>query len=185
MWSVAASWLDYDNDGLLDLFVTNYAEWTPEYDRFCGDAERKVRVYCHPKYFNPLPNQLYRNLGDGTFEDRSVASGLAGHRGRGMGVGTADYDGDGYVDVFVTNDNLPNFLFHNLGDGTFEEVGLLAGAAMLDNGRPVASMGTDFRDYDNDGLPDISVVAITGETFPHLSQSRRRDVSRTRPIPAG
>jgi hypothetical protein len=123
-------------------------------------------VYCHPKYYEPRANQLYRNRGDGTFEDVSEAAGIAGQRGRGMSVGVADYDRDGRVDFFVTNDNMPNFLFHNDGGGKFSEVALLAGVALLDTGKPVASMGTDFRDYDNDGLPDLVVVALTGETYP-------------------
>lgn len=166
MWSVAAGWFDYDNDGLLDLFVVNYGEWTPEWDRYCGDKVRGIRVYCHPKYFTPMPNQLYHNRGDGTFEDVSEPAGIAPHHGRAMGIAFADYDDDGFRDAFVTNDNLPNFLFHNLGDGTFEETALFAGTALLNHGKAVASMGTDFRDYDNDGRDDISVVALTGETFP-------------------
>ncbi len=166
LWSVAAGWFDYDNDGRLDLLVVNYARWSPAFDRFCGDSARQVRVYCHPKWFEGLPNTLYRNRGDGTFEDVTARAGIAQHIGRGMSVAFADYDGDGFMDAFVTNDNLPNFLFHNRGDGTFEEVGLLAGVALLDNGLPVASMGADFRDYDNDGLPDINVTALAGETFP-------------------
>lgn len=165
-WSVAAGWFDYDNDGLLDLFVVNYAKWTPSFDQFCGDATRNLRVYCHPKYFEPIPNQLYRNRGDGTFEDVSEKAGIGQFLGRGMSVAFADYDGDGFADIFVTNDNLPNFLFHNRGNGTFEEVALTAGVALLDHGKAVASMGADFRDYDNDGLPDIAVTALTGDTFP-------------------
>lgn len=165
-WSVAAGWFDYDNDGLLDLFVVNYAKWTPAFDQYCGDATRNLRVYCHPKYFEGIPNQLYHNRGDGTFEDVSEKAGIAGLAGRGMSVAFADYDGDGFTDIFVTNDNLPNFLFHNRGNGTFDEVGVLAGAALLDHGKAVASMGADFRDYDNDGLPDIAVTALTGDTFP-------------------
>jgi hypothetical protein len=165
-WSVAAGWFDYDNDGLLDLFVVNYAKWTPEFNRFCGDAGRNIRVYCHPKYFEGVSNQLYHNKGDGTFEDVSENAGISGHIGRGMSVAFADYDGDGFTDIFVTNDNLPNFLFHNRGDGTFEEVGLTAGVALPEHGRAIASMGADFRDYDNDGLPDIAVTALTGDTFP-------------------
>ncbi len=165
-WSVAAGWFDYDNDGLLDLFVVNYAKWTPAFNQFCGDATRNLRVYCHPKYFEPIPNQLYRNRGDGTFEDVSGKAGIAQFLGRGMSVAFADYDGDGFADIFVTNDNLPNFLFHNRGNGTFEEVALTAGVALLDHGKAVASMGADFRDYDNDGLPDIAVTALTGDTFP-------------------
>ena len=165
-WSVAAGWFDFDNDGLLDLFVVNYGEWRPETDRFCGDASRNLRVYCHPKYFAPRPNQLYRNRGDGTFEDVTAKSGVGKFPGRGMGVAFADYDGDGRMDAFVSNDNLPNSLFHNLGGGRFEEVALLAGVALLDHGKSVAGMGVDFRDYDNDGRPDIVVTALNGETFP-------------------
>ncbi len=165
-WSVAAGWFDYDNDGLLDLFVVNYAKWTPAFDQFCGDATRNLRVYCHPKYFEPISNQLYHNRGDGTFEDVSEKAGIAQFAGRGMSVAFADYDGDGFTDIFVTNDNLPNFLFHNRGNGTFEEVALTAGVALLDHGKAVAGMGADFRDYDNDGLPDIAVTALTGDTFP-------------------
>src|SRR5436309_509901 len=165
-WSVAGGWFDYDNDGWLDLFVVNYAKWTPDYDRFCGDRERNIRVYCHPKYFEGLSNTLYRNPPDGTFEDVTEKAGIARHIGRGMSVAFADYDDDGFMDAFVTNDNLPNFLFHNRGDGTFEEVALQAGVALTNNGVAVASMGADFRDYDNDGRPDITFTALTGETFP-------------------
>lgn len=165
-WSVAAGWFDYDRDGLLDLFVVNYSEWSVEEDRFCGDRSKNLRVYCHPKYFTPIASQLYRNLGGGRFEDVSASAGIAGHRGRGMSVAFADYDADGLVDAFVTNDNLPNFLFRNRGDGSFSETALLSGVALLDHGKPVASMGADFRDYDNDGRPDLHVTALAGETFP-------------------
>jgi len=165
-WSVAAGWFDYDNDGWLDLFVVNYSHWTPDFDRYCGDRERNLRVYCHPKYLDGLPNTLYRNRRDGTFEDVSKEAGILGHIGRGMSVAFADYNNDGYTDVFVTNDNLPNFLFRNRGNGTFEEVGLEAGVALTNNGAPIASMGADFRDFNNDGLCDINVTALAGETFP-------------------
>lgn len=165
-WSVAAGWFDYDNDGWLDLFVVNYAHWTPDFDRYCGDRERNLRVYCHPKYFEGLPNTLYRNRRDGTFEDVSKEAGILEHIGRGMSVAFADYDNDGFTDVFVTNDNLPNFLFRNRRNGTFEEVALEAGVALTNNGAPIASMGADFRDFNNDGLCDINVTALTGETFP-------------------
>jgi enediyne biosynthesis protein E4 len=165
-WSVAAGWFDFDNDGLLDLLVVNYGKWWPGFDKYCGDASRNLRVYCHPKWFEPRPNQLYRNRGDGTFEDVSAKSGIAAHLGRAMGVVFADYDQDGRMDAFVTNDKLPNFLFHNQGGGKFEEVALLAGVAMLDHGKPISSMGADFRDYDNDGRPDLAMTALDGETFP-------------------
>ncbi len=168
-WAVAAGWFDYDNDGFLDLWIVHYADWSPGSavdNRFCGDSARGIRIYCHPKYFDGLASTLYRNRGDGTFEDVSGKSGIAAFRGRGMSVVFADYDQDGYQDVFVTNDNMPNFLFHNRGDGTFEEVALVAGVALRGDGKPVASMGADFRDYDNDGWPDLSVVALARETFP-------------------
>ena len=165
-WAVAAGWFDYDNDGFLDLWVVHYAKWSPAYDRYCGNQTRGIRIYCHPKYFEGLPSTLYHNRGDGTFEDVSTKAGIASFAGRGMSVVSADYDRDGHPDVFVTNDNMPNFLFHNRGNGTFEEVGLSSGVALREDGKAVASMGADFRDYDNDGLPDIAVTALTGETFP-------------------
>ncbi|HXR74652.1 MAG TPA: CRTAC1 family protein [Bryobacteraceae bacterium] len=165
-WAVAAGWVDYDNDGKLDLWIVHYAKWTLSTDRYCGDPGRGIRIYCHPKYYQGLASTLYRNKGDGTFEDVSEKAGIAAFPGRGMSVAFADYDHDGYQDVFVTNDNMPNFLFHNRGNGTFEEMALLAGVALRSDGKPVASMGADFRDYDNDGLPDISFTALAGETFP-------------------
>ncbi len=165
-WAVAAGWLDFDKDGKLDLWVVHYTKWQLPDDRYCGDAQRGIRVYCHPKYFQGLPSTLYRNRGDGTFEDVTEKAGLAQFAGRGMSVAFADYDHDGYPDAFVTNDNMPNFLFHNKGNGTFEEVGLLTGTALRDNGKPVASMGVEFKDYNNDGQPDLIVTALAGETFP-------------------
>src|SRR5258708_35811435 len=139
---------------------------TPMQDRFCGNREKNIRIYCHPKYFDPLPATLYHNRGDGTFEDVSKKSGIAQYAGRAMSIAFADYDSDGFVDAFVTNDNMPNFLFHNRGNGTFEEVGLVAGVALLDRGQPVSSIGADFRGYDNHGVADVSVAAPRGATFP-------------------
>ncbi len=165
-WSVAAGWVDYDNDGFLDLFVVNYLQWSPRNNLDCGDNAKKLRTYCHPKYYEGQANTLYRNTGDGTFEDVSKASGIGAHVGKGMSVAFADYDQDGRIDVFVTNDTEPNFLFRNKGDGTFEEVGLEAGPALTDDGRSVSAMGVDFRDYDNDSLPDLIFTALVGETFP-------------------
>jgi tetratricopeptide (TPR) repeat protein len=164
-WSVAAGWFDYDNDGLLDLFVVNYVNWSPQFGLFCGNPTRGLRVYCHPKHFQGLSNTLYRNRGDGTFEEVSEQSGIAAHVGKGMSVAFADYDQDGFMDVFVANDTLPNFLFHNRGNGTFEEVGLTAGVGLTDDGNEKSNMGADFRDYDNDGLPDLVVTALAGEGF--------------------
>ncbi|MBM3748204.1 MAG: CRTAC1 family protein [Acidobacteria bacterium] len=180
VWAVAAGWLDYDNDGRLDLFVANYLQWSVENNRFCGDRALNLRMYCHPRYFEGLPNTLYRNRGDGTFADVSEKSGIARHIGKAMSLAFADYDRDGYLDVFVTNDKVPNFLFHNRRNGTFEEVALTAGVALADHGQPISSMGADFRDYDNDGQPDVSVVALAGETFPlfrNLGKGMFRDAT--------
>lgn len=165
-WAVAAGWFDFDRDGKLDLWVVHYTKWQLPDDRFCGDVTRGIRVYCHPKYFPGLPSTLYRNRGDGTFEDVTDRAGIGQFAGRGMSVAFADYDHDGYPDVFVTNDNMPNFLFHNKGNGTFEEVGLITGTALRETGKPVASMGVEFKDYNNDGNPDLIVTALAGETFP-------------------
>lgn len=165
-WSVAAGWFDYNKDGALDLFVVNYLDWDLTKERFCSDRERGLRIYCSPTYFDGLPNALYRNRGDGTFEDVSQASGIGRHAGKGMSVAFADYDLDGWPDVFVTNDTEADFLFRNLGDGTFEEAGLLAGVGLASDGNPISSMGVSFRDYDNDGLPDIHVTALPRQTFP-------------------
>ncbi len=165
VWSITGGWFDYDNDGLLDLFVVNYLKWSPDNTPYCGDPPR-VRAYCHPRYFEGLPNTLYHNRGDGTFEDVSVKAGIAAHAGKGMSLAIADYDNDGRPDVFVTNDKIPNFLFHNMGNGRFEEVALEAGVALPDAGKGVSAMGADFRDYDNDGLPDVAFAALAGETFP-------------------
>jgi hypothetical protein len=165
-WVVGGGWFDYDNDGWLDLLVVNYTTWTASYDRFCGDQARGIRVYCHPKWFPAIPLSLHRNRGDGTFEDVSARSGIAAHRGRGMGLAFADYDRDGFVDLYVTNDKLPSFLFRNRGDSTFEETGLLAGVALPEHGQDISAMAVDFRDYDNDGLPDLNVTALAGESFP-------------------
>ena len=167
-WSIGAAWFDFDNDGLLDLFVVNYVDWSPERDPFCGDPAGNVRVYCHPRNFQGVSNTLYHNEGNGKFKDVSETSGIGRYIGKGMAAAVADFDGDGLMDVFVTNDKLPNFLFHNLGGGRFEEVAFSRGAALLDSGNPISGMGVDFRDYNNDGFPDIALTALAGETFPLL-----------------
>ena len=189
-WVVGAGWLDFDNDGWLDLLAVNYTTWTPAFDRFCGDSARGIRVYCHPRWFAPIPLTLHRNRGDGTFEDVTVRSGIARYKGRGMGIAFADYDQDGRVDVYVANDKLPSFLFHNRPGGVFEETGLLAGVALPEHGQEISAMGADFRDYDNDGRPDIHVTALAGESYPlyrNLGQGLFEDVthrSRLSPLVA-
>jgi|SRR5579875_109272 len=164
MWSIAAGWFDFNNDGLLDLFVSNYCQWDPNHEPACIGLNG--RGYCHPRSFAPLPNTLYRNNGDGTFTDVSQETGISAVMGKGMGVAFADYDGDGFMDVFVANDNSPNLLFHNVGGKRFEEVGFQAGVAYNEDGNALAGMGVDFRDINNDSFPDIWHTAIENETFP-------------------
>ena len=167
MWSIAAAWLDYNNDGLLDLFVSNYCRWDPKTEQACfANGQNGARIICDPRYCEPLPNTLYRNNGDGTFTDVSAQTGIAAHLGRGMGVAVADYDGDGYPDIFVANDNAANQLFHNLHGERFEEVAMDAGVALGEDGNVLSGMGADFRDVRNTGLPDIWMTAIEKQTFP-------------------
>jgi enediyne biosynthesis protein E4 len=165
MWSVSAGWFDYNNDGLLDLFVVNYCKWEVNKDPVCA-LNGDVRGYCHPKYYAPLHNTLYRNNGDGTFTDVSEETGIAAKMGKGMSVSFADFDGDGFMDVFVANDTTRNFLFHNIGGKRFEEIGAEAGVAYGAHGSALSGMGSDFRDMNNDGRPDIWHTAIEHETFP-------------------
>ncbi|MGA8026462.1 MAG: CRTAC1 family protein [Bryobacteraceae bacterium] len=164
MWSVAGAWLDYNNDGLLDLFVSNYCQWEPGGDPDC--RVNGTRIYCSPRYYKPLPNTLYRNNGDGTFTDVSVETGISRYPGRGMGVAIADYDGDGYPDIFVANDASPNQLFHNLGGKRFEEVAEEQMVAFAEDGKLISGMGADFRDVFNTGRPGIWATALEHQTFP-------------------
>lgn len=175
MWSIAAGWFDFNNDGHLDLFVSNYCKWEVNKDPICGPPG--MRAYCHPKNYAPLPNTLYRNNGDGTFTDVSAAMGIQKSYGKGMGVVFADYDHDGFTDVFVANDNAPNQLFHNLVGKSFEEVALQAGVAYPESGAYISGMGADFRDVDNDGFEDLWHTAIENESFPLFKNTGRGDFS--------
>jgi hypothetical protein len=161
-WSASAGFFDYDNDGKLDLFVTRYMEWDAKRSKTCGG---EWRTYCPPEEFPATTSILYHNRGDGTFEDVSKRSGIASQKGRGLGVAFADYDDDGFTDVFVANDGMRQFLFHNNGDGTFTERGLEAGAALSEDGRRLSGMGVVFQDYDNDGRPDIIVTELPREIY--------------------
>jgi hypothetical protein len=164
MLSVSAAWIDYDNDGRLDLFVTDYLDWTPQNSKVCGPVGQ--RLSCPPSMYGGEANILYHNNGDGTFSDVSEQMGVASQIGKGMGVAIADYDGDGWMDIFVANDNQRNFLFRNRGGKKFDEIGVEASVAYNDDGVPVSSMGVDFRDWSNDGRPSLFVTALGGETFP-------------------
>jgi hypothetical protein len=159
-WSASAGFFDYDKDGKLDLFVTRYLDWDFARSKVCARE-----TYCLPGEFPAATNLLYRNRGDGTFEDVSTRAGLSKLKGHGLGVAFADYDDDSWPDVFVANDGMEQFLLHNNGDGTFSERGLEAGVALSDNGKPFAGMGVDFRDYDNDGRPDIVVTNLARQIY--------------------
>ena len=177
LWGVAAAWLDFDGDGLLDLFVVNYCIWDPQKEIRCETGGKPD--YCHPKNYEGLPNSLYRNNGDGTFTDVSASSGIRKYVGRGMSAAVADYDGDGRPDIFVTNDKLFNFLFHNDGGGKFSEKAFDAGVAATEDGNPVSGMGVDFRDINNDGLPDLFFTALPDETFPLYINAGKGKIRRS------
>jgi hypothetical protein len=162
-WSASAGFFDYDNDGKLDLFVTRYLEWSMNANKACPVLG--LLMYCPPGEFPPTRSILYHNRGDGTFEDVSAGSGIAAAKGRGLGVAFADYDADGFTDIFVANDGMEQFLFHNNHDGTFTERGLEAGAALSDSGQPFSGMGVDFRDFDDDGRPDIIVTNLGRQNY--------------------
>jgi enediyne biosynthesis protein E4 len=163
LWSASCAFGDIDNDGYVDLYVTNYVDFGVNNNKYCvysGDS----RVYCHPNVYNGVPDILYRNNGDGTFTDVSRPAGIYRPDGKGLGVVFGDYDGDGWIDIYVANDSTPNFLFHNKGKGFFEEVGLLAGVAVGSDGQALAGMGTDMGDVDGDGLLDIFVTNLDRQT---------------------
>jgi hypothetical protein len=164
LFSSSAAFADVDNDGDLDLYVVNYVDFTVANHKFCSDPARGIQTYCHPDSYNGLPHRLYKNRGDGTFEDATRAAGLGGAVGPGLGVVFGDVDNDGWLDLYVANDLKGNFLFRNLGNGTFEDLSLLSGTAYGDNGRSEAGMGVDMADYDGDGLLDIVVTNFELET---------------------
>ena len=164
-WSASAGFFDADNDGRLDLFVTRYVVWSFDDNRYCGEKKPGYRAYCHPDNFEGTTNILYRNNGDGTFTDVSAKAGIAAAVGKGLGVAFADYDQDGFTDVYVANDSVQSFLFRNNGDGTFAEVGLLVGVGFNEDGKTFAGMGVDFADYDNDGRPDVVVTDLSNERY--------------------
>jgi hypothetical protein len=159
-WASSAAWFDYDNDGRLDVVVSNYVDWSPERNFYCGDRGPGLRSYCHPDDFHSQPPTLYHNNGDGTFTDVSKSSGVGLKGGNGLGVVTFDYDNDGWQDIFVANDHMPNFLFHNNRDGTFSEVAYVAGVAVSSDGQFEAGMGTDAADTAGGGRMDVIVTHL-------------------------
>lgn len=164
-WSTGAGFVDYDRDGNLDLFVARYVQWDFQPNPWCGGRDPGHRAYCHPDQFQPITHILYRNRGDGTFEDVSKKSGIVQSPGKGLGVAFNDYDRDGWPDILVANDSAPQQLFRNNHDGTFEEVALPAGVAYDEDGKTFAGMGIDFADYDNDGWPDVFVNALANQRY--------------------
>jgi hypothetical protein len=179
-WSASAGFFDIDNDGRLDLFVTRYVEWTFQSNGHCGEKKPGYRAYCHPDNYASVSNILYRNNGNGTFTDVSAKAGLAATKGKGLGVAFADYDDDGFTDVYVANDSVQSHLYRNNRDGTFSESGLLAGVGFTEDGKTFAGMGVDFSDYDNDGHPDLIVTDLSNERyrlFRHNGDDSFRDLT--------
>jgi len=160
-WSTSAAWVDLDGDGFLDLVVLRYLEWDFD-DIWCGEHKEGYRAYCHPDYFKPARPLVYHNNGDGTFTEVAEKLGLS-KPAKGLGVALADYDHDGHIDLFFANDSMVEYLYHNKGDGSFEEVGLVSEVAVDIDGRTYAGMGVDFADYNNDGWPDIVVTDLANQ----------------------
>jgi hypothetical protein len=159
-WGSSAAWFDYDNDGHLDLVIANYVDWSPQHNFYCGDSGPGMRSYCHPDDFHPQAPTLYHNRGDGTFSDVSKSSGVGLKPGNGLGIVTFDYDNDGWQDIFIANDHMPNFLFHNNRNGTFSEAGYEAAVAVSGDGQFEAGMGTDAADTTGNGRLDLAVTHL-------------------------
>ena len=162
-WSTSAAWVDLDGDGFLDLVVLRYVEWDFD-DVWCGEHKPGYRAYCHPDFFKPVAPLVYHNNGDGTFTEIAAKIGM-GKPGKGLGIALADYDRDGHIDLFVANDSMSEFLYHNKGNGTFEEVGLPSEVAVDIDGRTYAGMGVDFADYENNGKPGIVVTDLANQRY--------------------
>ena len=162
-WSTSAAWVDLDGDGFLDLVVLRYLVWDFD-DIWCGEHQEGYRAYCHPDYFKPIAPLVFHNGGNGHFTEVTEKIGMA-KPGKGLGLAIADYDRDGHVDLFVANDSMSEFLYHNKGDGTFEEVGLVSGVAVDGEGHAFAGMGVDFADYNNDGLPDLVITDLANQMY--------------------
>ncbi len=162
-WSTSAAWVDLDGDGFLDLVVLRYLVWDFD-DIWCGEHQEGYRAYCHPDYFKPIAPLVYHNGGNGHFTEVTEKIGMA-KPGKGLGLAIADYDRDGHIDLFVANDSMSEFLYHNKGDGTFEEVGLVSGVAVDGEGHAFAGMGVDFADYNNDGLPDLVITDLANQMY--------------------
>jgi enediyne biosynthesis protein E4 len=164
-WSSSAVWFDYDNDGKLDLFVCQFVEFSKTINKSCGTGEEGKHGYCIPRLYKPMPSWLFHNNGDGTFTDVSKSSGIADSLGKAWGVVATDLNNDGLMDLFVSNDTAPNFVFMNRGKGRFEETGTFAGVAYSGDGRARSGMGLDSADFNQDGWMDLFVANIDLERF--------------------
>ncbi len=162
-WSSSTAWLDYDRDGYLDLYVVRYLDYDIKNAPYCGFKRQGYRMYCDPQQFDGVPDLLFRNNHDGTFTDVGRQAGISNRSGKGLGVSLGDVDKDGFTDIFVTNDGIRNFLYRNKGDGTFLDVAYEACVGFDPHGKPMAGMGTEIADYDEDGNPDIFLTAFSRE----------------------
>jgi len=169
-WATSAAWLDYDNDGRRDPVVARYLVWDFD-DIYCGEHKPGYRSYCHPDIFKPVSILLYRNDGNGKFTEVSHQTGID-KLSKGLGVAIADYLHDGWMDILVTNDSIPEYLFHNKGNRTFEEVGMISGLALDDSGATFAGMGVDFEDYNNDGWPDVIITDLANQRYALYADAR-------------
>jgi hypothetical protein len=172
-WSTSAAFVDYDNDGLLDLIVARYLDWSFDNNPYCGERLPGHRAYCSPDTFHGITNLLFHNDGKGHFTDVTQKAGLGKLEGKGLGVAIADMDHDGFTDLVIANDGVREFLLHNRGNGTFEDIAVEAGVAVDDNGRTYAGMGVDFADYDNDGNPDIVITNLTDQQYALYHNARK------------
>jgi len=164
-WATSAVWFDYDNDGRLDLFVCRFVDYSKAKLKFCGDLLSGERHYCIPSIYDPMPCWLFRNNGNGTFTDVSKESGISQFLAKAWGVVAADLNNDGRMDLYITNDTVPNFLFANRGKGKFEEIGMLAGVGVNTFGKSRSGMGVDAADYDQDGWIDLFEANVDHEMY--------------------
>jgi hypothetical protein len=185
-FSTSALWFDYDRDGRLDLFVCNYVRWSPDQDVFCS-LDGKNRSYCTPEAYRGATSWLFRNQGDGKFEDVTASSGIFDSSSKSLGVAMLDHDRDGWIDLFVANDTQPNKLYRNMHDGKFQDVALKAGVAFSEDGKARAGMGVDVADYDNSGISSLVITNFDNEMLGfyrgsqngiYVDQAPRSDIGR-------
>ena len=183
-WGSSAVWFDYDNDGRLDLFVCRFVDFDKSKNKFCGNREKGERYYCIPRIYGPMPSWLFHNNGDGTFTDVSDESGVGRYPSKAWGAVATDINNDGWMDLFVANDTIANFLFSNRGKRKFEEIGLLAGVGYSADGRPRSGMGVDSADYDEDGWMDLFVANVDQEMYA-LYRNTKEETFDDMAVPTG